>query len=82
MADVTHEFAREVLDRGENPAGVPIAFDAGESEFDLIERRGIGRDEMQLQLGMFGQKRRYPLGSRTLFLKLRAAPAGGWFPAP
>jgi hypothetical protein len=42
MTDVTHELARQVVDRGEDPAGDHIAFDAAEPEFDLIEPRGIG----------------------------------------
>ena len=37
MTDVTHELARQVVDRGEDPAGDHIAFDAAEPEFDLIE---------------------------------------------
>jgi len=56
MADVAHELAREVLDRGENPAGDHLAFDAGEPQVDLIEPRGIGWSEMQVQLGMLGQE--------------------------
>src|SRR5271155_6130879 len=56
MTDVTHELARQVVDRGEDPASDHIAFDAAEPEFDLIEPRGIGRSEMQVQLGMIGQE--------------------------
>ena len=36
MTDVTHELAREVVDRGEDPAGDHIAFDLTEPEFDLL----------------------------------------------
>jgi len=62
MTDVTHELARQVVDRGEDPASDHIAFDAAEPEFDLIEPRGIGRSEMQVQLGMIGQELRDPPG--------------------
>ena len=51
MTDVAHELARQVVDRGEDPAGDHLAFDAAEPEFDLIEPRGIGRSKMQLPLG-------------------------------
>jgi len=33
MTDVTHELARQVVDRGEDPAGDHLAFDAAEPEF-------------------------------------------------
>jgi hypothetical protein len=62
MTDVTHELARQVVNRGEDPAGDHIAFDAAEPEFDLIEPRGIGRSKMQVQLGMIGQELCDPLG--------------------
>jgi len=32
MTDVTHELARQVVDRGEDPAGDHIAFDVGGQE--------------------------------------------------
>jgi hypothetical protein len=56
MTDVTHELARQVVDRSEDPAGAHLAFDAAEPEFDLIEPRRIGRSKMQMQLGMIGQE--------------------------
>ena len=62
MTDVTHELARQVVDRGEDPAGDHIAFDAAEPEFDLIEPRGIGRSKVQVQFGMIGQELCDPLG--------------------
>src|SRR5882757_6194794 len=62
MTDVTHELTRQVVDRGEDPAGDHLAFDAAEPEFDLIEPRGIGRSKMQVQLGMIGQELCDPLG--------------------
>ena len=62
MTDVAHELARQVLDRGEDPAGDHIAFDPGEPQFNLIEPRGIGRSEMQVHLGMLGQELCDPLG--------------------
>ncbi len=54
MADVAHEFAREIVDRSKDAAGNDVALDLGEPEFDLIEPRGIGRSEMQAHLGMIG----------------------------
>ena len=62
MTEVTHELARQVVDRGEDPAGDHLAFDPAEPEFDLIEPRGIGGSEVQVQLGMIGQELRDPLG--------------------
>jgi len=62
MTDVAHELARQIVDRGEDPAGNHIAFDPAEPEFDLIKPRGIGRSEVQVQLGMIGQELRDPLG--------------------
>src|SRR3984893_10134266 len=61
MTDVTHELARQVVDRGEDPAGDDLAFDAAEPEFDLIEPRRIGRSKMQVQLWMIGQELCDPL---------------------
>ena len=62
MANITHELTRRVIDGAEDPAGDHIAFDAGEPQFDLIEPRGIGWSEMQVQLGMLGQELCDPLG--------------------
>src|ERR1700683_4270437 len=62
MAGVTHELEGQVLYRGEDPAGDHIAFDSGEPQFNLIEPRGIGWSEMQVQLGMLGQELCDPLG--------------------
>jgi hypothetical protein len=62
MTDVAHGLARQVLDRGKDPAGDHIAFDPAEPEFNLIEPRGIGGSEVQVHLGMIGQELRDPLG--------------------
>src|ERR1700732_145522 len=62
MTDVTHELARQVVARGEDPASDDLAFDPAEPEFDLIEPRRIGRSKMQVQLGMIGQELCDPLG--------------------
>jgi len=75
LADVTHELAREVVDRTEDPPGDHIAFDLGESEFDLIKPRGQGRSEMQVQLGILGvtvDRRRIGSGNR---MRVRETPA-------
>jgi hypothetical protein len=50
VADVAHQLAREVFDRGEDAAGNDIALDLGKPVFDLVEPRGIGRGEMVLRL--------------------------------
>src|ERR1700693_2754593 len=62
MTDVAQELARQVVDRGKDPAGDHIAFDPAEPEFNLIEPRGIGGSEVQVHLGMIGQELRDPLG--------------------
>src|SRR5260370_42631974 len=62
MTNVTHKLARQVVDRGKDPAGDHIAFDPAEPEFNLIEPRGIGGSEVQVHLGMIGQELRDPLG--------------------
>jgi hypothetical protein len=62
MTDIAHELAGQVLDRGEDPARHHLAFDAGKPQFDLIEPRGVGRGEMQVQLGIIGEELCDPLG--------------------
>ena len=52
LADVAHELAGEVVDRGEDAAGNDVALDFGEPQFNLIEPRRIGRGEVQMELGL------------------------------
>ena len=50
--DVTHELARQVLDRSEDAAGDDVALDFGEPKLDLIEPGGVGRSEVQSSIRM------------------------------
>ena len=54
--DVTHELTRQVLDRSKNATGDYMAFDFGEPVLDLIEPGGVGRSEVQVNIGMLGQE--------------------------
>ena len=54
--DETHELARQVLDRSEDAAGDDVALDFGEPKLDLIEPGGVGRSEVQVNIGMLGQE--------------------------
>ena len=38
VADVTHEFAGQILYRGENPARDNLALNLGKPNFDLVEQ--------------------------------------------
>ena len=52
MADVAHQLARQVFDRGEDSARDDITLDFGKPQFDLVKPRGIGRGVMQVELGV------------------------------
>jgi hypothetical protein len=52
VPDIAHQFAGQVLDRGEDSAGDDIALDPGEPVFDLIEPGGVGRGVMEMDFGM------------------------------
>ena len=41
LADIAHQIAPEILDRGQDAAGNDVALDLGEPEFDLMEPRRI-----------------------------------------
>ena len=56
MSDVAHDLASQVIDRGEDAAGNEVAFNLAEPDFDLVEPRGVGRDEVQVEVGMVGQE--------------------------
>src|SRR5215468_12186230 len=56
MADVVHELSPQVGDRREYTARNDVALDFGKPELDLVEPGGIGRSEMQVNLGMSSQK--------------------------
>src|SRR5260370_38899238 len=49
---IARELARQVLDRGEDPAGNDIALDLGEPVFDLIEPRGVGRGVVEMDFAV------------------------------
>jgi hypothetical protein len=52
-ADVAQELSGEVVDGGEDAPGDDVAFDFGEDQFHLIEPRGIGGCEVEMDVGMF-----------------------------
>ena len=56
MADIAHDLAVEVGLGFEDAACNEISLDLGEPDLDLIEPRGIGRGEMELDVGMGAQK--------------------------
>ena len=56
MPDVVHELSPQVGHRRECTAGNDVALDLGKPEFDLVEPRGVGRSEMQVNLRMSSQK--------------------------
>jgi hypothetical protein len=53
MADITQEFALQVRQRSEDAPGDDVTFDLGKPQLDLVEPRGIGRSEVQLNLDGF-----------------------------
>ena len=56
VPDVLHELSPQVGNRREYTARNDVAFDLGKPEFDLVEPGGVGRSEMQVNLGMSSQK--------------------------
>jgi hypothetical protein len=56
VPDVLHELSSQVGQRREHTAGNDVALDLGEPEFNLVELRGVGRSEMQVNLRMSIQK--------------------------
>ena len=48
MTEVAHEVSLEVGDRGEHAASDYVALDLADPPLDLVERRGIGRSEAQV----------------------------------
>ncbi len=56
MPDVLHELSAQVGQRREDAAGNDVALDLGEPKFDLVEPRGVGRGEVQVNLRMPIQK--------------------------
>ena len=80
MADVAHELAGQVFDRGENTAGNDLALDFGEPEFDLVEPGRVGRGEVQVDLRMGLEELRDLLGfvGREIVGDDVDLPARGW----
>ena len=52
MTDVAHEFSLEVGDGSEYAARDDVALDLAEPQLDLVEPRGVGRSEVQMNLRM------------------------------
>ena len=61
-ANVAHELAGQVLDRGEDSAGNDIALDLGEPVFYLIEPGGVGRGVVEMDFGVSREELLHPLG--------------------
>ena len=43
VADVTHELARKIFYRSEDPSGNHITLNLGKPNFDLVKPTGVGR---------------------------------------
>lgn len=56
VADVAQEFGAEIRDRAEDAPRDDLALNFGEPIFDLVEPRGVGRGEVQRDLGMALEK--------------------------
>jgi len=56
MADIGHDLSVEVGLGFEDAACNEVSLDLGEPDLDLIEPRGIGRGEMELDVGTDAQK--------------------------
>lgn len=56
MADIAHDLSVEVGLGFEDAACNEVSLDLGEPDLDLIEPRGIGRGEMELDVGTDAQK--------------------------
>ena len=62
LGDVAHELVVKVTGGGEDAAVDEVAFDLAEPEFDLVEPRGVGGGEVQVDVLMQGQELGHPLG--------------------
>src|ERR1700737_1679614 len=62
VTDIAHELARQVLDRGEDPAGNDIALDPGKPVFDLVEPGAVGRRVVEVQSGVSREELLNPHG--------------------
>src|SRR3984893_7008487 len=62
VTDIAHELARQVLDRGEDPAGNDIAIDPGNAVFDLVEPGAVGRRVVEVQSGVSREELLNPHG--------------------
>lgn len=51
-ADVAHQLSGQVGDGGEDASGNDVALDFGEDQLDLVEPGGVGRDEMDPDVGV------------------------------
>ena len=52
MADVTHELARQVIDRIENASRNNVALNLGKPDFDLVQPRRVGWGVVNAKVGM------------------------------
>lgn len=56
MTDVAHELLGEVFHRGKEAPLNHVAFDFGESQFDLVEPRRVGGGEVRMYVRVLGQE--------------------------
>jgi len=56
VPDVLHELSSQVGQRREHAAGNDVALDLREPEFNLVEPRGVGGSEVQVNIPMSIQK--------------------------
>jgi hypothetical protein len=59
-------FSLEVRHGGEDAAGDHISLDLAEPQFDLVEPGRVGRGEVHMNVGMFGQVQAEALVPRAL----------------
>ena len=62
VTDVAFKLARQVRDRGEDPAGNDLALDFGEPIFYLVEPGGVSRSVVELDGGVSREELLNPLG--------------------
>src|SRR5580658_3648568 len=58
-SDIAHEFARQILNRGEDTPSNDFALQPGKPDLDLIEPGRIGRRKVKLHMGIPVEKVRH-----------------------
>ena len=61
MTNEAHQLAGEIRDGGKDASGDYLAFDFGEPDLYLVEPGGVGRREVEMDVGRLGQELGDPL---------------------